>query len=167
MPVTRLESLVKANGVGLSGVQVSIRKNRSTFRKLLSLFNSHFTVRNGIVKTAMATPAPAAAETPQERRARMDNHSRRLSGFVKSRTGAGRRRDKLRGTGCGTCGESMAIDVLKKRYNENINWQEHLKDAQRSTRLKKRRTSEGERRRSRSPCGGSWESKLCKNLPDA
>ena len=45
MPVARLEALVKAGGVGLSGVQASIRRNRSTFRRLLSLFKTHFTVR--------------------------------------------------------------------------------------------------------------------------
>ena len=72
MQVTRLEAMVKAGGVGLSGVQASIRKNRSTFRRLLSLFKTHFTVRNGVVKTAVAAPAPAAVETPEERRARMD-----------------------------------------------------------------------------------------------
>jgi hypothetical protein len=70
MQVTRLEAMVKANGVGLSGVQASIRKNRSTFRRLLSLFKTHFTVRNGIVKTAVT--APAATETPEERKKRMD-----------------------------------------------------------------------------------------------
>jgi len=73
MQVTRLEAMVKANGVGLSGVQASIRKNRSTFRRLLSLFKTHFTVRNGVVKTAVAAPAPAATrETPEERTLRMD-----------------------------------------------------------------------------------------------
>ena len=71
MQVTRLEAMVKAGGVGLSGVQAAIRKNRSTFRRLLSLFKTHFTVRNGVVKTAVAAPAPVA-ETPEERRARMD-----------------------------------------------------------------------------------------------
>ena len=72
MPVTRLKAMVRANGVGLSGFQASIKTNWSTFRRLLSLFKSHFTVRHGIVKTAVAAPAPAAAETPEERRARMD-----------------------------------------------------------------------------------------------
>ena len=70
MPVTRMEALVKANGVGLSGVQASIRKNRSTFRRMLAIFKTHFSVRNGIVKTAMAAPAPQ--ETPQERSTRLD-----------------------------------------------------------------------------------------------
>ena len=70
MQVTRLEAMVKADGVGLSGVQAAIRKNRSTFRRLLSLFKTHFTVRNGVVRTAVA--APAAAETPEERTLRMD-----------------------------------------------------------------------------------------------
>ena len=72
MQVTRLEAMVKADGVGLSGVQAAIRKNRSTFRRLLSLFKTHFTVRNGVVRTAVAAPAPAAAETPEERTLRMD-----------------------------------------------------------------------------------------------
>ena len=47
---------------GLSGVQASIQKKRSTFWKMLSVFKTHFSVRNRIVKTAMAAPAPA--ETP-------------------------------------------------------------------------------------------------------
>ena len=71
MPVARLEALVRANGVGLSGVQASIRRSRSTFRRLLSLFRTHFTVRNGVVKTAVAAPA-ANRETPQERNLRLD-----------------------------------------------------------------------------------------------
>jgi hypothetical protein len=71
MPVARLEALVRANGVGLSGVQASIRRSRSTFRRLLSLFKTHFTVRNGVVKTAVAAPA-ANRETPEERSARLD-----------------------------------------------------------------------------------------------
>ncbi len=73
MQVTRLEAMVKTGGVGLSGVQASIRKNRSTFRRMLALFKTHFTVRNGVVRTAVAAPAaPAAVETPEERRIRMD-----------------------------------------------------------------------------------------------
>jgi len=72
MQVTRLESMVKADGVGLSGVQATIRKNRSTFRRLLSLFKTHFTVRNGVVKTTVAAPAPVAVETPADRTLRMD-----------------------------------------------------------------------------------------------
>jgi hypothetical protein len=72
MQVTRLEAMVKADGVGLSGVQASIRKNRSTFRRLLNLFKTHFTVRNGVVKTTVVAPAPAAVETPEERTIRMD-----------------------------------------------------------------------------------------------
>jgi hypothetical protein len=72
MQVTRLESMVKANGVGLSGVAQSLKKNRSTFRRLLSLFKTHFTVRGGVVKTTLAAPAPAAVETSEERTLRMD-----------------------------------------------------------------------------------------------
>ena len=72
MQVTRLEALVKANGVGLSGVETSIRKNRSTFRRLLTLFETHCTVRSGVVKMTMAAPAPTAVETLEERRARTD-----------------------------------------------------------------------------------------------
>jgi len=72
MQVTRIEAMVKADGVGLSGVQATIRKNRSTFRRLLSLFKTHFTVRNGVVKTTVAAPAPAAVETPADRTLRMD-----------------------------------------------------------------------------------------------
>ena len=71
MQVTRIESMVKIDGVGLSGVQATIRKNRSTFRRLLSLFKTHFTVRNGVVKTTVAAPVPAV-ETSEERRLRMD-----------------------------------------------------------------------------------------------
>ena len=70
MPVTRLEALVKANGVGRLGVQANIRKNRSTFQKMLSVFKIHFSVRNGIAKTAMAAPAPA--ETLEQRSLRLD-----------------------------------------------------------------------------------------------
>ena len=49
-----------------------MRKNRSSFLRLLTLFKTHFTIRNGVVKTTVAAPAPAAIETPEERRARMD-----------------------------------------------------------------------------------------------
>ena len=91
MQVTRLEAMVRAGGVGLSGVQASIRKNRSTFRRLLSLFKTHFTVRNGIVKTAMA--APAAVETPEERSARLD---RQLAESQRLREEQDRRRDERR-----------------------------------------------------------------------
>ena len=72
MPVVRLEALVRANGVGLTGVQASIRRNRTTFRRMLTMFKTHFTVRNGVVRSAVAAAAPAAVETPEERRARMD-----------------------------------------------------------------------------------------------
>ena len=71
MPVARLEAMVRADGVGLSGVQAGIRKNRSTFRKMLALFKTHFTVRNGVVKAVGAATA-ARAETPEERSARLD-----------------------------------------------------------------------------------------------
>ena len=71
MPVVRLEALVRANGVGLTGVQGSLRRNRTTFRRMLTMFKTHFTVRNGVVRSAVAAAAPAA-ETPEERRARMD-----------------------------------------------------------------------------------------------
>ena len=91
MPVTRLEALVKANGVGLSGVQASIRKNRSTFRRMLSSFKTHFSVRNGVVKTAMAAPAPA--ETPEERSARLD---KQLAESQRMRDEQERRRDEQR-----------------------------------------------------------------------
>ena len=91
MPVGRLEVLVKANGVGLSGVQASIRKSRSTFRRLLSLFKTHFTVRNGVVKTAVA--APAAAETPEERSARLD---RQLAESQRLRDEQDRQREERR-----------------------------------------------------------------------
>jgi hypothetical protein len=91
MPVTRLEALVKANGVGLSGVQASIRKNRSTFQRMLSSFKTHFSVRNGVVKTAMAAPAPA--ETPEERSARLD---KQLAESQRMRDEQERRRDEQR-----------------------------------------------------------------------
>ena len=91
MPVTRMEALVKANGVGLSGVQASIRKNRSTFRRMLAIFKTHFSVRNGIVKTAMAAPAPA--ETPQERSTRLD---RQLAESQRMRDEQDQRRNEQR-----------------------------------------------------------------------
>ena len=91
MPVTRLEALVKANGIGLSGVQASVRKNRSTFRRMLAIFKTHFSVRNGVVKTAMAAPAPA--ETPEERSARLD---RQLAESQRMRDEQERRRDEQR-----------------------------------------------------------------------
>ena len=93
IPVTRLEALVKANGIGLSGVQASIRKNRSTFRRMLALFKTHFTVRNGVVKTAVVAPAPAAAETPEERSARL---ARELAESQRLRDEQDRRRDQRR-----------------------------------------------------------------------
>ena len=100
MPVTRMEALVKANGVGLSGVQASIRKNRSTFRRMLAIFKTHFSVRNGIVKTAMAAPAPQ--ETPQERSTRLDKQlaeSQRMRDEQDQRRNEQRLavRDRLRG----------------------------------------------------------------------
>ena len=91
MPVTRLEGLVKANGVGLSGVQASIRKNRSTFRRMLAIFKTHFSVRNGIVKTAMAAPTPA--ETPEQRSARLD---RQLAESQRMRDEQDQRRNEQR-----------------------------------------------------------------------
>ena len=70
MPIARLEAQVKAGAMGLSGVQQSVRKNRSTLRKLLTRFKTHFTVRNGIVRST--APAPPPPETPEQRRERMD-----------------------------------------------------------------------------------------------
>ena len=92
MPVARLEALVRANGVGLSGVQASIRRSRSTFRRLLSLFKTHFTVRNGVVKTAVAAPA-ANRETPQERNLRLD---RQLAESQRLRDEQDRQREERR-----------------------------------------------------------------------
>ena len=98
MPVARLEALVKAGGVGLSGVQASI----STFRRLLSLFKTHFKVRNGMVKTAVAPPEhrPDAPEEPEqrpetadERRARLD---RALEASQRLREEQDRRREETR-----------------------------------------------------------------------
>ena len=91
MPVARLEAMVRAGGVGLSGVQASIRRTRSTFRRLLSLFRTHFTVRNGVVKTAVA--APAAVETPEERSARLD---RQLAESQRLRDEQDRQREERR-----------------------------------------------------------------------
>ena len=93
MQVTRLEAMVKANGIGLSGVQASIRKNRSTLRRMLAIFKTHFTVRNGVVKTAVVAPAPAAAETPEERSARLD---RQLAESQRLRDEQDRRREERR-----------------------------------------------------------------------
>jgi hypothetical protein len=70
MPIARLEAQVKADTMGLSGVQASIRKERSTLRRLLTRFRSHFTTRNGIVRSN--APAPPPPETAQLRRERMD-----------------------------------------------------------------------------------------------
>ena len=70
MPIARLEADVKADAVGLSGVNQSIRRNRSTLRKLLAKFKTHFTVRNGVVRST--APAPPPPETPEQRRERMD-----------------------------------------------------------------------------------------------
>jgi hypothetical protein len=72
MPVARLEALVKAGDAGLSGVSQSIKRNRSTLRKLLAKFKTHFIVRNGVVRTAGATPAVPPPETAEQRRERMD-----------------------------------------------------------------------------------------------
>jgi hypothetical protein len=95
MPVARLEAMVRADGVGLSGVQRTIRKNRSTFRRMLSLFKTHFTVRNGVVKTAMAAAAPRA-ETPEERSARLD---RQLAESQRLRDEQDRQREERREAG--------------------------------------------------------------------
>ena len=70
MPIARLEADVKADAVGLSGVNQSIRRNRSTLRKLLAKFKTHFTVRNGVVRST--APAPPPPETAEQRRERMD-----------------------------------------------------------------------------------------------
>ena len=70
MPITRLEAQVKADAMGLSGVATSIRRERSTLRKLLTRFRTHFTVRAGIVRST--APAPPPPETPELRRERMD-----------------------------------------------------------------------------------------------
>jgi hypothetical protein len=95
MPVARLEAMVRADGVGLSGVQRTIRKNRSTFRRMLSLFKTHFTIRNGVVKTAMAAAAPRA-ETPEERSARLD---RQLAESQRLRDEQDRQREERREAG--------------------------------------------------------------------
>jgi hypothetical protein len=94
MPVARLEAMVRADGVGLSGVQAAIRKNRSTFRRMLALSKTHFTVRNGVVKTAMA--APPRAETPEERSARLD---RQLAESQRLPDEQDRQREERRETG--------------------------------------------------------------------
>jgi len=70
MPIARLEAAVKADDMGLSGVQASIRRNRSTLRRLLTKFGTLFTVRNGVVRTT--SPAPPPPETPEQRRERLD-----------------------------------------------------------------------------------------------
>ena len=70
LSVERLDAEVKANGMGLSGVGQSIRRNRSTLRKLLAKFRTHFTVRNGVVRST--APAPPPPETAEQRRERMD-----------------------------------------------------------------------------------------------
>jgi hypothetical protein len=95
MPVARLEAMVRADGVGLSGVQRTIQKNRSTFRRMLSLFKTHFTIRNGVVKTAMAAAAPRA-ETPEERSARLD---RQLAESQRLRDEQDRQREERREAG--------------------------------------------------------------------
>jgi hypothetical protein len=96
MPVARLEAMVRADGVGLSGVQATIRKNRSTFRRMLALFKTHFTVRNGVVKTAMAAAAAPRAETPEERSARLD---RQLAESQRLRDEQDRQREERREAG--------------------------------------------------------------------
>ena len=70
MPIARLETQVKAGDMGLSGVQASIRRERSTVRRLLTRFRTHFTTRNGIVRST--APAPPPPETSEQRRERMD-----------------------------------------------------------------------------------------------
>ena len=70
MPIARLETQVKAGDMGLSGVQASIRRERSTVRRLLTRFRTHFTTRNGIVRST--APAPPPPETAEQRRERMD-----------------------------------------------------------------------------------------------
>ena len=92
IPVARLEALVKADGIGLSGVQRSIRRNRGTFRGLLSLFKTHFTVRGGMVKTALAPPEQRP-ETPEERKERLD---RQLEASQRLRDEQDRRREEKR-----------------------------------------------------------------------
>ena len=70
MQIARLETLVKADAAGLSGVNASLKRNRSTLRRLLAKFKTHFVVRAGIVRTT--APAPPPPETPEQRRERMD-----------------------------------------------------------------------------------------------
>ena len=70
MPVARLDALVKADGAGLSGVSASLKRNRSTLRKMLAKFKTHFVVRSGVVRTT--APAAPPPETPEQRRERMD-----------------------------------------------------------------------------------------------
>ena len=57
---------------------------------MLAIFKTHFLVRNGIVKTAMAVPAP---ETPQERSSRLD---RQLAESQRMRDEQERRRNEQR-----------------------------------------------------------------------
>ncbi len=94
MPVARLEALVKADGVGLSGVRASIRRNRSTFWRLLSLFKNNFTVRGGLVKTAVASQEQRP-EAPEERKERLD---RQLEASQRPRDEQDRRREEKRQT---------------------------------------------------------------------
>ena len=70
MQIARLEALVKADATGLTGVQASIKRNRSTLRKMLAKFKTHFVVRAGIVRTT--APVAPPPETPDQRRERMD-----------------------------------------------------------------------------------------------
>ena len=86
--------MVRADGVGLSGVQAGIRRNRSTFRKMLTLFKTHFTVRNGVVKSTVA--AAPRAETPEERSARLD---RQLAESQRLRDEQDRQREERREAG--------------------------------------------------------------------
>jgi hypothetical protein len=65
---------------------------------MLALFKTHFTVRNGVVKTAMTAAAAAAprAETPEERSARLD---RQLAESQRLRDEQDRQREERREAG--------------------------------------------------------------------
>ena len=115
MPVARLEALVKADSIGLSGVKRSIRRHRSTVGKLLSLFKTDFTVRGAMVKTAVASQEQRA-ETPEERKERLD---RQLEASQRLRVEQDRKREEKKqarpkGRDCERCAASMVIDRCKK-----------------------------------------------------
>ena len=71
MTISKLEAVAR-RGVGLPGVFKTIRRNRTTLRNLLKLFQDLFKVAAGSVSLVVANVPAPVVEAPETREQRMD-----------------------------------------------------------------------------------------------